>query len=75
MRTIQEVYAGKTLEEIQASLEVAGTIAENARRDGKSLTQHSRQFILTAREAAKRYGLSQRMMSTIEAQGARLVRS
>lgn len=75
MKTINEVYAGRTYSEIETSLKIAGALAETFRRKGASLTDKSRQIISEARESANRYGLSRQMVNSIEAEGAKAARS
>ena len=74
MQTIQEVYAGRTLQQIEESLRISGTLAENARLHSKTLTQKSRSFIAEARAAAARYGLSRSLQNALEDEGARAAR-
>lgn len=69
MKTINEVYAGKTFKEIEASLKAVGRLIEAFQREGKSFTVQARLEILEARLTAQKYGLSIQMISQLEAEG------
>jgi hypothetical protein len=74
MKTINEVYAGKSFKEIADGLEALGALCEGAKLLGESLTAQDRAFILSVREAATRYGLSRKLQASIEFNGAITVR-
>lgn len=74
MKTINEVYAGTTFEQAEMALRMAGGLSEAAKFKGKSLTSDERKYIMAVREKSTLLGLSINMQTTIEMEGAEIVR-
>jgi len=70
MKSINEVYADCTFDQLQIKLWTIGRIIEEFHQREQSIPNGYRKTILDARAAAQRYGLSNAMIARIEQEGA-----
>ncbi len=65
----------KSMIEIESALEVSGQLIATHRKQGVSLDGKARDIVMTARNQAREFGLSSMMISSIELEAGKAVRS